>query len=410
MIRAVRRVLVGLHHTELGGSQLNGLDIATATRDRGMHVHVMAAHAGAPGPIADLTRDRGLPLTLVHHPQSRSQRGWLYRRAIADRMTAIVRDHDIDLVHAYEDLILEALYGPHLRLRTRLVGTVYAMTVPTWLPRHTPLVAGTRQIVDAANATGQDAWLIEPPINTAGDDPRVVDASSFCRAYPGRPLYVIVSRLEPDMKQEGIQRTIDAMRVLDGQLVVVGDGPSRRLLEAEAARVNARVNRTAAVIHGPMTDPRPAYAAADVVLGMGGSALRAMSFGKPVVVLGIRGFAREFTPATAPYFFENGFYGIGDGIPGPLASQIRLVLEQRHELGAWSRETVVARYGLEAAAAALCDIYDLAPQPSPLVAAAAALRTGAHKLVADALPTSTRVRLRPVTRPLLQWRRVRVRC
>ena len=39
---------------------------------------------------------------------------------------------------------------------------------------------------------------------------------------------------------------------------------------------------------GEMLDPRPAYAAADVVLGMGGSALRGMAFGKPLVVQGVR--------------------------------------------------------------------------------------------------------------------------
>lgn len=404
MSSRVRRILVGLHHTELGGSQLNGLDLATATRDRGIDVHVLAAHAGAPGPIADLTRDRGLPLTLVHHPYSRSQRGWLYRRTIADRMTALVRDRDIDLVHAYEDLVLEALYGPHLRLRTSLVGTVYAMSVPTWLPRHTPLVAGTQQIVDAANAAGQEAWLIEPPINTTADDAALVDTTAFRIAYPGRPLFVIVSRLEPDMKQDGIQRTIGAMRVLDGQLVVVGDGPSRGVLEAEASRVNESVKRVAVVIHGPMNDPRPAYASADVVLGMGGSALRAMSFGKPVVVLGIGGFSRECTPATAPYFFADGFYGVGDGRPAPLIEQIRLVLDQKEELGRWSRDTVVARYGLDAAAEALERIYEVALPPTRLGVTTTAVRTGVHKLIADTLTPSTRARLRPLIRPILQWR------
>ena len=305
-----------------------------------------------------MARERGLPLTLVQHPWERTHKGALYRRGVSGEMTALVRKERIDLMHMYEScLILDAFYGPHLHLGTPLVGTVYAMAVSTWLPRHTSLIAGTRRLVESAQAHGQRAALIEPPVNTATDDPAVVDGAAFRRPFGDEPLYVIVSRLEPDMKQEGIERAIEAMRSLEGRLIVVGDGPSRAHLARRAERINAELHREAVVIYGPLQDPRPAYAAADVVLGMGGSALRGMAFAKPLVVLGIHGFSLECTPKTAPHFFDEGFYGVGDGTPAPLVDQIRHVLARRQELGAWSRQTVVERYSLDAAADVLERLY-----------------------------------------------------
>ncbi len=70
------------------------------------------------------------------------------------------------------------------------------------------------------------------------------------------------------------------------------------------------------VLTGAMVDPRPAYAAADVVVGMGGSALRGMAFGKAVIVVGERNFAEIFDPDTAERFYDRGIYGLGDGRAG----------------------------------------------------------------------------------------------
>jgi len=50
-----------------------------------------------------------------------------------------------------------------------------------------------------------------------------------------------------------------------------------------------------------------------VVLGMGGSALRGLSFGKPLVVQGERGFWELLTPETLDRFLWQGWYGVGSG-------------------------------------------------------------------------------------------------
>ena len=89
------------------------------------------------------------------------------------------------------------------------------------------------------------------------------------------------------MKLEGLLAAID-VRLVSGstplQLVIVGDGPSRPGGRGGRRAREHIGGRRAVVLTGELRDPRPAYAAADVSLGMGGSALRAMAFGRPLVV------------------------------------------------------------------------------------------------------------------------------
>lgn len=410
------RLLIGLHHLELGGSQLNALDLAVMMRDRGHHVEVFGTHAGAPGPVAGLVRERGLPLTLAEHPLERTRRAALYRPAVARRMAALARDRHIDVVHLYEyPLILDALYGPHLRLGIPLVGTVYTVDTPRWLPRHTPLIVGTQEMVDQARACGQRVTLIEPPIDTDLDNPAAVDGAAFRRDHgiaPSDILLVIVSRLEPVMKAEGIERTMEALRhlgTLDGlRLAVVGTGPSYDALAARAAQVNAAVGEHTIVLPGPLTDPRPAYAAADVVLGMGGGGLRGMSFGKPLIVLGTGGFSRPFEESTVETFRLKGCYGVGAGIPDPdpLVGQIAALAAdpgRRAEVGAWSRRLICDRFSLHAAADRLGRVYAdaLAGRAGSTRRLHETTRTAVYRAAAEIVPEGTKTHLRPLVRTLL---------
>jgi glycosyltransferase involved in cell wall biosynthesis len=404
------RVTVALHHLELGGSQLNALDLATRIRDRGHDVQVFATYRGMPGPVADLVRDRGLGLTLVEHPLERIRRAAPCRPEVAGALIRHARSSRTDVLHAYEySQILDALHGPGLTLGTRVVGTIYGMDVPTWLPRSMPLIAGTRQLVDAARVIGQDASLIVPPVDTASDDPSAVGGGAFRRSLgieDHEIAVVVVSRLEPDMKEDGIARAMTAVRELDDprvRLVVVGDGPSFASLDAIAASANGALGRTAVIMAGSLLDPRPAYAAADIALGMGGSALRAMAFGAPLIVLGIRGFARPFDEGTADHFNTVGFYGIGSGEPDPLASHIAALLDgpNRRRLGPWSRRMVVDHYSLDAATDTLERIYRTTLDGRTGRRPLAALQTSAHRAVADLAGGAVRARLSPFVRGVL---------
>ena len=130
-------------------------------------------------------------------------------------------------------------------------------------------------------------------------------------------LLITVSRFAESLKGESLRRTIDAVRTLGRdlslKLLLVGDGMLRPELQQLADAANAELGRAAVALTGVLLDPRPAYAAADLVVGMGGSALRAMAFGKPVVVVGEHGFSVPFNPQTAESLYYKGFGGVGDG-------------------------------------------------------------------------------------------------
>ena len=139
---------------------------------------------------------------------------------------------------------------------------------------------------------------------------------------------------------------------------------------------------------GEQLDPRPYYAAADVVVGMGSSALRAMAIGRPVVVQGEHGFSLPCEPATIGTFLRQGFWGVGDDGPiDPLVASLERLLDDpalRDELGEFGRRSVVGRFALPEAARRLEAHYaELAEQRSvrrPLDVATTAGRAAVAEL------------------------------
>jgi len=144
------------------------------------------------------------------------------------------------------------------------------------------------------------------------------------------------------------------------------------------------LGRVAVVLTGALVDPRPAYAAADIVVGMGGSALRGMAFGKPVIIVGAQGFSVPFTPETAESFYYKGIYGAGDGSSdnARLVGDIRRLAEHPEKsqaLGEFSRQFVIKHFALETVSerfAEFCNVA-VANQPRLHVAVADGLRTAA---------------------------------
>lgn len=129
--------------------------------------------------------------------------------------------------------------------------------------------------------------------------------------------------------------------------------PGRRWKSARLT--NSTCGREVVTLTGELLDPRPAYALADVLLGMGSSVLRGMAFEKAAVVQGEAGFWSVVSPATLPMFLRQGWYGLGDGSSGT-ARLMRTLLDllsdeqARRELGTFSRRVVRDRFSLERAA------------------------------------------------------------
>jgi glycosyltransferase involved in cell wall biosynthesis len=403
------RLMVCLHHLILGGSPLNALDLALKMRSLGHDVGIFSIYKDKPGPVYDLTKEAGLPIWVVEYGWEDQRKAMPFRPTVVKALMAAVKEHRTELIHAYESpFMLDAFHGPHLRWGIPIASTVYAMNVPKWIPRYGELVVGSQEILEQTNGFHDTPGvLIEPPVNTDSDNPDLIDGASFRAEHGIRPdeiAVVIVSRLEPDIKAEGILRTIEAFEIGDDprlRFVIVGTGPTHQEIADRARRANAMLGREAIILTGSMTDPRPAYAAADIAMGMGGSALRAMSFGKPLIVHGIQGFSRPFNPQTYDDFMHTGFWGIGDGDmdPKPLVREIQLLADDpdlRARLGAYARQVVLERFSLDAAAAKLEEVYARAmADPIGLRRRIAeAVRAASHRAASEILPDQVKDRLR----------------
>jgi glycosyltransferase involved in cell wall biosynthesis len=341
---------------EIGGSQLNAVQLAGAVRDRGHEVIIISE----PGPLVERVRNTGLEhLQIPAHRRRPSPK-------VIGMLVRVVRERRIDVVHGYEwPPVLEAFFGLRLRHRTPVVGTVMSMSVAPFFPHTVPLLVGTEQIREAALAAGhRRVTLLEPPVDTEADNPSV-DGKSFRAQHGVQPdeiLVAMICRLVPELKLEGLLAACDAVGELacagsKMRLVIVGDGLARNLVAERAAKANQTAGARVVLLAGEMADPRPAYAAADVVIGQGGSALRGMAFGKPLIVIGEGGFSEVLTSASAPIFLRQGWYGVGPGSLGSGVPALRMALERlcaslelRHDLGAFARQLVMDRFSLRHAA------------------------------------------------------------
>ncbi|GGM42404.1 glycosyl transferase family 1 [Micromonospora sonchi] len=379
-------ILVYPHAMEIGGSQLNAIELAAAVRDLGHRVTVL----GEEGPLLD--RVRGLGLKHLPLPQRRRRPS----PAVVAQLRTLIRARRLDIVHGYEWPPGLESYAAGAGGRAAAVCTVMSMAVAPFLPGWLPLVVGTRALQrHVADRRPGAVHLIEPPVDVVENAPGHPTEEFRVRygldGSPGQPrplLLAVVCRLVPELKLEGVLTAVEVVGRLAREhpvrLVVVGDGPARDVVEERARQANARAGLRAVVLTGELHDPRPAYAAADVMLGMGGSALRALAFGRPLVVQGERGFWQLLTPQSCATFLEQGWYGIGDGTGGAdrLTGFLRRLIgdpQLRASLGRYGRDLAVDRFSLHRAARTQEGIYRSAlaaryGAPGSLVRAADGLR------------------------------------
>ncbi len=178
-----------------------------------------------------------------------------------------------------------------------------------------------------------------------------------------------MTRLADQLKSEGVLSAIRAvagpLAHLDVQLLIVGDGPARDRIARAAGEANVGKARRV-VLTGELLDPRTAYSVADVALGMGGSALRSLAFGKPLVVQGEQGFFQLLEPASLSVFTWQGWFGVGrPGLDG--AAELATIVEglladpyRAQVLGRHGQRVVRDRFSLRAAAVKQLEVYEQA--------------------------------------------------
>src|SRR3982751_3072055 len=120
------RLIVYPHDLEMGGSQINAIDLAAEMARLGHDVFVYGLHR----PLSDYIKAKGLPF-IAANPMA--------ARPSPQRMVELLRlcrRERIDIVHAYEwPPCLDTYYGAHLVGRVPLVCTVLSMSVSPLVPK-----------------------------------------------------------------------------------------------------------------------------------------------------------------------------------------------------------------------------------------------------------------------------------
>lgn len=349
------KVLVYPHDLEIGGSQINAIELAAAVAAQGDEVIVF----GYPGTLVSYIEELGLDFVTAPRPRRRPSPTTVLA------LRKIVRERQIDVLHGYEwPPALECWLAAGLT-RKRSIGTVMSMSVADFLSFSVPLIVGTDQIAAAERESGRKrVATLEPPVDLSLNSPTFDSGVAEFREQwdidPATPTVVMVSRLSAQLKLEGVLAAIDAFGEMSAispvQLVIVGDGPARDTVRSRAQTVNNRVPGTI-VLTGAAADPRPAYAAADLSLGMGGSALRACAFGNPVVVQGEQGYWQLLDAESVDEFLWSGWYGVGTGSATGSRLLIQILTPLLHdairlkELGEFAMGVVSQRFSLTEAAA-----------------------------------------------------------
>ena len=354
------KILVNLEYLPLGGSIITAIELAAAVHDLfGDEVVIY----GEDGPAAEVARDRGL--RIVDTPTGRSKADYVRT------LRAVCRTEQPDVVHCWDWApIIVGYYAAQVLSGVPVLGSVSDITVPPYLPRAMPITFVTDDLRRMAACRGSANLRQDMPINAQLDRSEMVDVAAFA-AEAGLDSttthIVLVSRLARYMKLESTLSAIEAVGTLAEHhgvdLVIVGDGDGRAAVDAAAEAVNRRLGRRVVKVLGSMVDPRPAYGAADIAIGMGSSVLRAMSFEKPAVVLGEDGFSEIFTPDTAQRLMDAGFYGLGEGAatgPGRLVAHLEHLLtdqDDRSSLAAFGRKTIEERFDVAVVATELHRLY-----------------------------------------------------
>lgn len=340
-----------------GGSQNSCMAISAGLRALGHEVRLFCdlntIRFASPDPGVRLVDLPGCPILLQVRNNVRAinalrliahYRRWPFDAAIVFTPNGLLLTEPLRLL--FDVPVVFFLLGIAGRMLPAFDGPVVANCneVRDWIVGHTDRSADTIPVVRArlASITALERRAGEPC-------PELAQVPRHGRRV------VIVSRLANAMKVGMMTHSIRAADLLaerldDFCLLIAGDGPARAPLEALAAAVNRRHNRTVVHLIGFVHNVPALLATADVVVGIARGILEGMALGKPAINVAERGFAGIVSPETVAVLEPSNFAGthITESVPpAPLADALERILTDSgyaRELGRFSRQFVLDHY------------------------------------------------------------------
>jgi glycosyltransferase involved in cell wall biosynthesis len=350
---------------ELLGPSTGGIRRHVDVLARELPAHGWGALVAGPAGVMDGLATRAEPVPVRTNPTAVASAARAVRR--------LVEAEGIDVVHAHG--LTAGWVAVLARPRVPVVVTVHNAVLVESAGRAAPLLARLEAALprrvaatlavspaladDLRRRSGAEVAVVIP----ASPPPEVTRPAREVRRVagvgPSAPLVVAVARLHP---QKALGDLLAAFvdvraRVPDARLVIVGDGPERVALTAEAERLGV-AGCTSFV--GAQPDGPSWLAAADVVAVSSiweGSPLvvaEALLLGRPLVATDVGDVAEVVVDRRTGRL-------VPPGAPSLLGAAVGDMLEAPSEAAAMAREGQVAasgRYGLPTLVGAVAAVYD----------------------------------------------------
>jgi rhamnosyl/mannosyltransferase len=301
---------------------------------------------------------------------------------ICPRMVGMIRDSKADIVHIHHPNPIAILAYLASGNRGRLVITYHSDIVRQRFLGSTfqPLLDHAMRRCSAVIATSPDYLQTSPTLQTYKDRCEVipygipVDQFSECdpsevdaiRERYGPRIVISVGRL---IYYKGFEYLVDAMRTVDGRLLVLGDGPLRASLERRAAERGV-TDRVAFLGEIQNKEIVPYYHAADVFAlasvarseAFGIVQLEAMACGLPVVNTSL--------DSGVPFVSRHGLTGltVAPEDPDALAAAINRLFDDRdlrETYGHAARARVSNEFSKEVMAKRTLSLYERIASNAP---------------------------------------------
>lgn len=320
------------------------------------------------GPRTEHSVVDGINLTRLGTPLN------IYSTPICPQMAREIRDARADLVHVHLPnpwAVMSYLLSGHSRtlvvtwhsdvVRQKTLGWAFEVLQRKFLRRCNTIIATSDNYVESSPVLSRNRERCQTvPFGISIQDfwRRDVNAEKQIRKRFGSRIVLSTGRL---VYYKGLEYLIRAMNSVDGNLLIVGDGPMRQKLEAEAAA--NPIIRSRVTFLGRVEDLTSYYHACEVFAlpsiarseGFGIVQLEAMACGKPVINTRLE--------SGVPFVSLDGVTGItvAPGNPAAIAGALNKLLddaELRQRYGDAAFQRVRAEFTVTAMVERTLDVYE----------------------------------------------------
>jgi len=361
------KILFYVNDLRIGGCQINAVNLGKAIVHRG-HAVIFTAE---PGPLVERILKNGMafePLLMgqVQRPSLK----------IARKIAELALFHSVDIIQVFDTMPLMEAYASQVWHTKPVYGLITAQATPDFmLPQHQEIALVNPDTIERYKQRWE--WPPEKlPLLTARLDcdlyqPQSVQVDRLFSGIPlkeNAPILSLVSRIDIG-KWETIELFLSAAlhwqktraQELPVNFMIVGTGNLFPKLQTHIWDLGLS-ERVFAI--GERLDIPEVMNASAVVMGMASTCQQGLACGRPVIVVGEKGFSELIEPNNFDYLAEFHFnlhFLSGENQPETLCQQFAKVLESSQyssELKEFSRKIACERFDSRIGAGQLEKAYE----------------------------------------------------